>query len=78
MSHPSSTKERLMNKVLAQMMIHCRDHVTPEQVAHLQTFKDNSADFDHTQKGYSELLDFNLDKYRVDESATKEVQEAPI
>lgn len=32
MSHPTQVKERLMNKILANMMIHCRDHISPDQV----------------------------------------------
>jgi hypothetical protein len=37
-----------MNKILSQMMINCREHITPEQIDTLQTFKDSAADFDWT------------------------------
>jgi len=32
MEHPTQHKERLMNKILSQMMINCREHVSEEQV----------------------------------------------
>lgn len=44
----------------------------------LQKFKDAAADFDISKSGYSSLLNFNLDRFKVDENAAKEVQEAPI
>jgi len=78
MAHPTQTKERLMNKILAQMMIHCRERITPEQNKTLQQYKDRSQEFDAEQPEYAALLNFSLDKYRVDEAAPKEVQEAPI
>lgn len=78
MAHPSSTKERLMNKILAQMMLHCKDRVTPAQVETLQTYKDTAADFDSSTEEYSKLLNFSLDHYKVSETASKEEQEAPI
>ena len=78
MAHPTQTKERLMNKILAQMMIHCRERITPAQNMTLQTFKDRSADFDISQAEYAALLNFDLEKYRVDENLPKEKQEAPV
>ena len=48
MGHPTQNKERLMNKILSKMMIHCRENVKDAQVENLQTFKDNAADFDWT------------------------------
>lgn len=67
-----------MNKILAQMMIHCRDRITPEQNVTLQTYKDKAYDFDISQKDYAALLNFDLERYRVDETLPKEKQEAPI
>ena len=46
MSHPTQQKERLMNKILAQMMIHCREKVSDAQVETLQVHKDTPADID--------------------------------
>lgn len=60
------------------MMLHCRDRITPDQVAELQKFKDYAGEFDHARPEFAALLNFNLDKYRVDESAPKDVQERPI
>ena len=67
-----------MNKILAQMMIHCRESITDSQVEVLQTYKDSSADFDWTQSAYKSLLDFNMNKYVVDPSLPKEKQEGPV
>jgi hypothetical protein len=78
MAHPTQQKERLMNKILAQMMIHCRERVTDAQVDLLQTFKDNAADFDSTKTEYSSLLNFSLDRHTVDSSLPKEKQEGPV
>ena len=35
MAHPTQNKERLMNKILSQMMIHCRENVKDSQVTEL-------------------------------------------
>lgn len=78
MGHPTQAKERLMNKILAQMMLHCREHANEEQVATLQKFKDSASEFDSTQKEYAALLNFSLDRYAVDTSLPKEKQEGPV
>lgn len=78
MAHPTLNKERLMNKILSQMMIYCREHIKDSQVEELQKFKDNSQDFDWTQKDYKPLLNFDINRYKVDENLPKEKQEAPI
>ena len=67
-----------MNKILSKMMIHCRENVKDAQVEYLQTFKDNSADFDWTTAEYKPLLNFNIDQFKVDETLPKEKQEAPV
>lgn len=67
-----------MNKILSQMMITCKEHITDTQVENLQKFKDNSADFDNTQTDYAKLLNFNLNRYKVDERLPKEKQEGPV
>jgi len=67
-----------MNKILAQMMIHCRERITEPQVDLLQTFKDNAPDFDSTKTEYSSLLNFSLDKYAVDPTLSKDKQEGPV
>jgi len=54
-----------MNKILANMMLHCSDKISTEQIEVLQTHKDSPSDFDVNTKGYFELLNFNLDKYAV-------------
>lgn len=56
------------------MMIHCRERITQSQVDLLQTFKDRAADFDSTQKEYAALLNFDIDRYKVDESLPVEQQ----
>lgn len=78
MEHPTQIKDRLMNKILAQMMISCREKVTPEQVELLQTFKDNAPEFDSTQKDYARLLDFSLERFRVDASLPEDRQQGPV
>ncbi len=78
MAHPSQSKDRLMNKILAQMMLHCRDKINPTQVAKLQEFKDSAADFDSTDAEYASLLNFDLERYSPSPNASKEEQEAPI
>lgn len=72
MAHPTQTKERLMNKILAQMMIHCRERITPAQNVTLQTYKDKSTEFDYSQPEYAALLNFDLNRYKVDETLPKE------
>lgn len=60
------------------MMIHCADKINQVQIDELQKFKDSAAEFDYSRKEYSDLLNFNLDKYRVDETLSEEQQKAPI
>lgn len=67
-----------MNKILAQMMINCRENVKDAQVEELQKFKDAAADFDWTSTEYKPLLNFDLGKYKVDESLPIEKQEGPV
>jgi hypothetical protein len=61
-----------MNKILAQMMLYCKERISPEQVALLQTFKDNAGGFDSTQKEYSDLLNYEIERYAVDPSLPAE------
>jgi len=44
----------------------------------LQEFKDNSGDFDWKRADYKTLLNFDLNRYKVDETLPKEKQEAPV
>ena len=67
-----------MNKILAQMMLHCKDRITEEQITNLQAFKDNAGGFDYTQADYSALLNFDINRYKVDPSLTPEQQAGPI
>ena len=78
MGHPTQNKERLMNKILSQMMINCRENVKDAQVELLQKYKDNAADFDWTNPEYKPLLNFNLDRLKVDESLPIEKQQGPV
>jgi len=78
MGHPTQHKERLMNKILAQMMIYCREHVTADQVEYLQGFKDSAPDLDWTNPDYQPLLNFDLGRYQVDPSLPQEKQEGPV
>ena len=48
MKHPTQAKDRLLNKILAQMMLYCVDKVAPDQVEILQEFKDRPTEFDST------------------------------
>jgi hypothetical protein len=78
MSHPTTGKERLMNKILSHMMINCRDNIDAAQIEELQTHKDSPADFDWSQKEYAPLLDFNLDHFTVNPKLSEEKQKAPV
>jgi len=78
MEHPTQQKDRLMNKILAQMMINCREKVSGEQVELLQGFKDSAADFDPSPAEFASLLNFDLNNYRVDASLPEERQQGPV
>lgn len=52
-----------MNKILSNMMLHCNEVITPEQVTKLQEFKDEPIAFDPSTPGYTELLNFNLENF---------------
>lgn len=78
MAHPTNTKDRLLNKILAQMMLYCVDKISPDQIEILQEFKDRPSDFVSTKPGYNELLNFSLEKYKVDESLPEDKQKGPI
>ena len=67
-----------MNKILAQMMLKCRDKITDLQVVELQKFKDAAPDFDSTQPTYSVLLDFDLKRFEINPNLPKEKQEGPV
>ena len=54
--HPTTDKNRLLSKILSQMMIKCSGLINDEQVAHLQQFKLNALDADWQQEGYPELI----------------------
>jgi hypothetical protein len=60
------------------MMLHCKDRILPEQIALLQTYKDNAGGFDSTQAEYAALLNFDLSRFEVDPSLTPEQQQGPI
>ena len=44
----------------------------------MQKFKDSAADFDWTSAEYKPLLNFDLDRFKVNESLPKEKQEGPV
>lgn len=44
--HPTKDKNRLLSKILSQMMIKCSGQISDEQVKHLQQFKLNALDAD--------------------------------
>lgn len=54
------------------MMIYCREHISNNQVEELQKFKDNSQDFDWTKTEYKSLLNFDINRYKVNENLPKE------
>ena len=61
-----------MNKILANMMMTCSNIITDEQIEELQTFIDHPMDFDSQKEGFPELLNFDLDNYKPDESQAPE------
>ena len=54
------------------MMIHCKDRISTEQIALLQTYKDNAVGFDSTQAEYEALLNFDLSRFEADPSLSEE------
>ena len=44
--HPTKDKNRLLSKILSQMMIKCSGIISDDQVRHLQQFKLNALDAD--------------------------------
>jgi hypothetical protein len=71
MNHPTTTKDRLMNKILSHMMITCSQKITPEQVQTLQETKDNPSD-------YATLLNYDINIFKVDESLPEDKQTGPV
>lgn len=65
-------KDRLMNKILANMMISCTSGITLEQIDELQNWKDNAPDFNYKQPAYFELLSYDLSQYKPDPSLDEE------
>lgn len=78
MQHPTTTKERLMNKILANMMLNCKDRMTQQQVEVLQQFKDTPASFDPTVAEYATLLNFDLMSYAPNPNLPEAQQQVPI
>ncbi len=70
--HPTATKDRLLNKVLANMMMSCDKQITPAQVTTLLSFKEDATQIDYAQAEYQKLLDFDLDRYVPDPSLSDE------
>ena len=60
------------------MMLNCVEKVAPDQIEILQEFKDTPSDFDSTQANYNSLLNFSLDKYKVDENLPEDKQKGPV
>ena len=77
-NHPTQQKDRLMNKLFANLMMACADRINMDQVVNLHEFRDNPQDFDSTVPEYLELLDYNLDKYKPDASLSEDQQAMPV
>ncbi len=77
-NHPTTAKDRLMNKIFANWMISCADKISKEQVLKLHEFRDNPQDFDITNTDYLNLLNYDLDQYKPQEGLTEEQQAEPI
>ncbi len=77
-SHPTQSKERLINKILAGMMIHCSEKISDAKVHELQTLKHRPNEIDAKTEEHQNLLDFNLDKYKVDSTLSVDAQKKPI
>ena len=67
-----------MNKILSNMMLHCNEKASAEQIEALQEYKDRPTEFDSSRAGYFELLNFNLQAFAIDPSIPLEKQSAPI
>lgn len=66
--HPTNDKNRLMSKILAQMMIMCNAAISEDQAKYLQTYKMNPVDLDYQQSEYAALIaiDWEALKYVYD------------
>ena len=64
-AHPTLNKQRLLSKILAQMMIKCVGEINDSQIAVLQDYKHQPDTFDHKRAGYPDLIniDWELLKY---------------
>lgn len=58
-NHPTKDKQRLLSKILSQMMIHCNSNINQPMIDELQQYKNNPNDFDYKKTGYQELI--NID-----------------
>jgi hypothetical protein len=67
-----------MNKILANMMLSCKEKINVAQIDTLQEHKDAPAEFDSTTAGFFELLNFNLEAFAVDTTLSAEKQSGPI
>lgn len=54
--HPTTDKNRLLSKILSQMMIKCNGAISDDQINYLQKFKLNALDMDHKEAGYADLI----------------------
>lgn len=76
--HPTNTKDRLMNKILSNLMLSCTEKISAEQVDTLQQHKDTPSDFDVNTKGYFELLNFNLQYFAPNPELSAAQQSGPV
>lgn len=51
--HPTKDKQRLLSKILAQMMIRCNANIAEDQVKLLQDYKTDPNKFDYKKDTYA-------------------------
>lgn len=54
--HPTNDKNRLLSKILAQMMIMCNGAISDDQIKYLQSYKMNPIDLDYKQSDIAALI----------------------
>jgi len=76
--HPTQTKDRLLNKMLANMMMTCSSSITNSQMTELLSFKQDPSELDYAKPENAKLIDFDIERYIPDASLSDEKKAAPI
>lgn len=70
--HPTQDKNRLMSKIIAQMMIRCNQAIQEDQIVELLKHKLDPTGFDYSRGDWSELILLDWDSLRFTPSSLEE------